>query len=244
MEAMIASNLDADSFGVYMATGSHRGSSERLIFIELHGDKLGTAFDTAYAEKRCHEKNNQKNSVYLSIYNVIEKIPFEAFGKMYLMTRDGRSLPLEPEFVVGTTPAKPFFLYQELCPVRPLVVSKYDPARFLQLMTSPDKKTHVPRLAVADLKVVDLDNLDDSGNIGDLYYQNISHLKACIESVKNNDLKDMKILDRTRVDSFTYQLIDSGIYIGDQEQILYYRMKNEQELSLDHHEWGKSAMIL
>lgn len=246
LEALIASELDPEAFGVYMATGSRRGSSERHAFIELKG-KLDESFDIAYAEKKCAASGaeRKKSSVYLSIYRTLEKIPLSSMGELYLVTRDGRSLPLEPELLEGPTQAtKQFYLYQELSPVRPVVVTTLAPSQFCQYMTQEETKIHIPRIAFADLRVIDLDNLDDAGNIGNLYHQNISHLRDCIDSVTAKTGKTAKTLDRARVETFTYNLVDTGIYVGDQEGVLYYRMKSLRELQMHHHPWAKSANIV
>ena len=87
-ESLIASMLDPDKFGAYMTTSSKRGSHERLVFIELDGGFSGD-FDWNYAKERCvpHRNGEPKHSVYLSVYRVLEKIPFSAFRRMYLTTR-------------------------------------------------------------------------------------------------------------------------------------------------------------
>lgn len=246
LEALVASELDPDAFGVYMATASHRGSSEPHVFIEVEGGGIGSTFDVAYAEQKCRgEPDRKKNSVYLSIYRTLERLPMESLGRLYLVTRDGRSLPLEPEHLHGTTPTtKPFHLYQEMCPMRPVVVTTMAPTHFCQYMTAQETKIHVPRLAFADLRVIDLDQLDDAGNIGNLYHQNLMHLRDCIEEVTASPEKKAKTLDRARVESFTYNLIDTGIYVGDQQGVLYYRMKSLRELNMHHHAWARSAMIV
>ncbi len=246
LESLVASELDPETFGVYMATASHRGSSEPHVFIEVAASSLGSAFDVAYAEQKCRgEPDRKKNSVYLSIYRTLEHLPLESLGQLYLVTRDGRALGLEPERLEGTTPTtKPFYLYQELCPMRPVVVTTMAPTQFCQYMTSEDTKTHVPRLAFADLRVIDLDQLDDAGNIGNLYHQNLMHLRDCIEDVGGSPERKAKTLDRARVESFTYNLIDTGVYVGDEQGVLYYRMKSPRELNMHHHAWARSAMIV
>ena len=246
LEALIASELDPEAFGVYMATGSRRGSSEQHVFIEV-GGKLGDSFDLAYAEKKCAAKGLERNksSVYLSIYRSLEKIPLSGLGKLYLVTRYGRSLELEPELLEGATQqTKQFYLYQEMSPIRPVVVTTLAPSQFCRYMTNPENNIHVPRIARADLRVIDLANLDDAGNIGNLYHQNIGHLRDCINSVTTKSGKIAKTLDRARVETFTYNLIDTGVYVGDQGGVLYYRMKSLQELKMHHHPWAKSAMIV
>lgn len=245
LEALIASQIDPEAFGVYMATSSLRGTSEPHTFIEIEGE-LDESFDVAYAEQKCAAYGEQrtKNSIYLSIYRALEKIPLSAMGKLYLVTRDGRSLPLEPELLEGPTPpTREYYLYQEMSPIRPVVVTTLAPSQFCRYMTHEETKTHVPRIAFADLRVIDLDNLDDAGNIGNLYHKNIDHLKACIHSVTTKKEKMAKTLDRARVESFTYNLIDTGVYVGDQEGVLFYRMKSQRELDMYHHPWARSAMV-
>lgn len=244
LEALIASELDPEAFGVYMATASHRGSSEPHTFIEVN-PPLDDSFDVTYAEQKCTgQTGRKKSSVYLSIYRTLERIPLSSLGTLYLVTRDGRSLPLEPDRLEGITPStKQFYLYQELCPIRPVVVTTLAPSQFCQYMTHEDTKIRVPRIAFADLRVIDFENLDDAGNIGDLYHKNLQHLKDCVLSVTSKKEKTAKTLDRARVESFTYNLIDTGIYVGDQQAVIYYRMKSVRELNMYHHPWARSAMI-
>lgn len=246
MEGMVASMVNPFDFGVYMATGAKRGTAERLIFIEITGD-ISQHFDVDYAVKKCvvRPDGQMKNSVYLSIYRTLEHVPLSVMGKMYLITRDGRALALDPHPLPKEKSKKPFFIYQELSPMRPVVVSSLEPGEFSRYMTDP-QRTHayVPRIAFADLKVIDLDHLDNAGNIGDLYFQNIAHLRRCIQSVTTNPNKFTKTLDRSRLESFTYQLIDSGFYVGNSKDALFYPMKSEEELRREHYYWAKSAMII
>ena len=244
IEALIASELDPETFSVYMATASHRGSSEPTTIIEIEGE-FGDDFDWQYAKEKCAADEDPKSSVYLSIYRTLEHIPLSKLGTLHLVTRDGRSLPLEPELLHGDTPeTKEFYLYQELCPIRPVVVTTLGPSQFCNYMTAEETKIHIPRIAFADLKVIDLNNINDAGNIGSLYHKNIFHLKDCINIVTKRATPGAKTLDRARVESYTYNLIDTGIYVGDKEGIVYYRMKSARELDMYHHAWGKSALIL
>jgi hypothetical protein len=244
IEALIASELDPETFNVYMATASHRGSSEPTTIIEIAGE-FGDDFDWRYAKEKCAATEQVKNSVYLSIYRTLEHIPLKMLGTLHLVTRDGRSLPLEPDPLHGDTPqTKEFYLYQELCPIRPVVVTALGPSQFCNYMTDEETKIHIPRIAFADLKVIDLNNINDAGNIGSLYHKNIDHLKDCINVVTRKETPGAKTLDRARVESFTYNLIDTGIYVGDKEGIVHYRMKSPRELDMYHHAWGKSAFIL
>ena len=85
IEALIASELDPEAFGVYMATASHRGSAEPHAFIESEG-KLGCILRCRLCRaKMCSgwKGTHKKSSVYLSIYRCLEKIPLSSMGTLF-----------------------------------------------------------------------------------------------------------------------------------------------------------------
>jgi hypothetical protein len=244
VEALIASQLEPEQFGAYMATGSKKGSHENIIFIEIEGE-FGDYFDWNYAREKCvpHKNGNPKNSLYLSVYRTLEHIPFSVMNSLYLTTRDGRTLSLPKVELREHPPKKDFWVYQELCPIRPLAVSVLDPIDFTIYMTAKSTKTWVPKIIFTDLKVIDFSN-PDTGSIGPAYDRNLEHLKACIQSVQERKDKPNKIVDRSMVDRFSYQIIDKGIYVGNEETALMYPMKSIDELRQKHYDWARSAMIL
>lgn len=245
MEALIASQLNPQEFGSYMATGSKKGSAERLIFAELTGE-FGSCFDWAHAAERCvrHPNGDPKNSVYLSVYRVLENVPMDVYKALYLTTSDGRSLELFTSDYTAPDQGRPFFVYKELCPITPIVVSTLEPRAFARYMTDPSIKTFVPAMAFTDLKMIDFDNPEKTGNIGNLYDNKLGHLKECVHEVTTYKGKYNKILERSRAASFTYQTIKNGIYIGNQDTLLFFKMKTEEELKDQAYDWAKSAMIL
>lgn len=244
MEALIVSELEPTAFAAYQAIGSKKGAAEKDIFIELEAP-FGEDFDWKYGEERCvsHADGRPKNSVYLGVYRVLERIPLSQLGSMYLVNRDGRALEISKTSYTDI-PKRDFYVYQELCPIYPLVVSKLDPKAFVKSMTDPKHKVSVPQLVFTDLKVIDFDNMEQTGNIGALYDKNIVHLKDCINSVLTQPDKESKTIDRSHVESFSFQIIHNGIYIGNQEGLVMYSMPSIEEIKDKHYEWGLSAMII
>ena len=245
MEALVASELSSASFGAYMATGAKKGSAEQIIFIELEGG-FGDHFDWSYAEKKCipHDDGEPKHSVYLSIYRTLEYIPLSHLKNMHLTTRDGRTLELSKETFKTFPDDRGYYVYQELCPVHPVIVSALDPEEFGKDLTNPEKKIAVPKIVYADLKIIDFDNPDVTGNIGSLYDRKIEHLKSCIASVSGSKAKVNKTLDRTHVESFTFQIIDNGIYVSDGKEIVMYPVPCVDEIKRIDYDWGRSALII
>ncbi|MFP4383200.1 MAG: hypothetical protein ACLFST_09455 [Spirochaetia bacterium] len=244
VEAFIASELDPENFGTYMATGSKIGSLERIIFIETEGG-FGDHFDWRYAEKRCvsHPDGKPKHSVYLSVYRALEHIPLKAMKNIYLTTKDGRTLELESVKEASAPNHNEYYIYQELSPMNPLVVSTLKPEDFGNFVTSGKSKIFAPKLIFTDLKIIDFDNMEASGNIGHTYDKNLEHLKSCINAVVNKE-KQTKTIERSHIESFSYQSIARGIYVCDDESMLTYPMKSKEELNTRHFEWAKSALIV
>jgi hypothetical protein len=244
VEAFIASELDPEDFGTYMSTGSKVGSLERIIFIETEGG-FGDYFDWNYAEEQCvsHPDGTPKHSVYLSVYRALEHIPLSVMKNLYLTTKDGRTLELESVNGASAPNHNGYYIYQELSPINPLVASTLKPEDFGNLVTSGKSKIFAPKLIFTDLKIIDFDNMEASGNIGPTYDKNLEHLKSCINAVVKKE-KQTKTIERSHIESFSYQSIDQGIYVCDAKNMLTYPMKSEEDLNTQHFEWAKSALIV
>jgi len=245
MEALIASQLPPLEFGTYMATGTKNGSFEKLMFIEVDAG-FGDYFDWGHAAERClpHPDGQPKHSVWMSVYRALEHVPLDKMRSLYLATNDGRTLEIPRQEYATDSVQRPYWVYQELCPVRPLVVSTYDPPTMSEYMTHDNVKVAVPKIAFADLKVVDFDNLEHTGNLGSTYDRNLEHLKSCILAVTSGGEKKVKNVERSKTESFGYQIINHGIYVGSGRDLVYYPMPAQDEIRMHHYDWGRSALIL
>jgi len=243
VEALIASQLPPEDFGRYMAIGKEYGSHEKIMFIEIESG-FGSYFDWKYAEEQCVplQDGTPKNSVWLSVYRVLEHVPVSVMKSLHLTTADGRTLELsKEEYPVGDK-KRAFYVYQELCPITPLVVSCLRPKDFCALLTNGSSKVWVPQVLFSDLKVIDFENPESTGNIGPIYDRNLEHLKACVKAVTTPGAKPNKNVERSMM-SFSYQIINSGVYVGSAEEMAFYRMKTIDEIRRDNYGWGRSALL-
>ncbi len=163
-EALIASGLSPDEFGLYYAIGNAKRARGQAVFFSVDRDALPRdAFDLSEldARTRPHADGHPKNSVYLGIYRVLERVPREALTALHLTTDDGRTLTLTPEEYRpdGESRAR---MYQEFCPVNPRVVSTLDPAAFTAFITDTSQPVHVPRIAFTELTLGTLRSDPDS----------------------------------------------------------------------------------
>lgn len=243
-ETLIASMLDPEKFGAYMTTSSKRGSHERIIFAEVDGGFSGD-FDWDYAVERCvpHRNGEPKHSVYLSVYRVLERVPFQALRELHLTTPDGRTLSLKKSAFPADKAGKPYHVYQELCPIQPLVVSSLAPQAFGDFLINGGSKISIPALFYCDLKVIDLEDLEHTGNIGPMYDHNLGHLMECIAAVTERG-KKTKTLDRTFAGSFRFQIVKDGFALVNKTDSVWYAMPSQEDLTGKFYDWSRSAMII
>ena len=244
-ESLIASELEPEQFGSYMAIGSRKGSEEQVMFAQVDGD-FDSDFDWAYAREKCvpHPSGDPKHSVYLSVYRVLEKVPQRSIKALYLTTKDGRTLKLESSEYKAPNPANGVFVYQQFCPLNPVIVSVLSPRDFGKQITDSSQKISVPQMLFGDLKPINFDDPEHSGNVGSLYDNQLAHFLECVASVKSRTEKMNKTFNRSHLESFTYNSINNGFYLSRGEEVLFFSMPSVEELKQIDYDWGRSALIL
>jgi hypothetical protein len=243
-EALVASHLEPEDFGIYMAVGTKKNSSGRVIFFEIDPSikEKTSAFKLDDIEQRCapHEDGSPKRSKYVSVYRAMEHIPLDLYRKLYLVTQDGRVLALDhadnhPPELDEPGPG----LYQELCPLTPLVVANLAPGAFVKSLTDPANPVSAPRLFFADLRL----DRDEQGRLASyLPYNEPLHILDCVREVEHESgRKATKTVNRTPTMDGFFRLIRRGFFIGDQTGMLYYPFPSADDLDGPYHKWWRSA---
>jgi hypothetical protein len=243
-EALIVSMLTPEEFGVYYAIGTSKKARGEAIFFEIDPSFRDGYFDIEEGIRRCvpHEDGRPKASIYLSVYRALEHVALSAFGKLYLVTKDGRVLDLES---TEWTPAEEerLHLYQEIAPVHPLIASSYSPQAFWNLIVrSPTSLLSLPAVCFAELRLGELAQDPEYGSRRDLPYSNIDHLRSCLTELSSK-LGHSKMVNRIEGPSFSYRTIETGIFMGNTEGLLYYAMPSREELRAEHYRWWRSASM-
>lgn len=241
-EALIASQLDPKAFGAYYAVGTEAKTQGQAAFFEIDPDFRSDYFPIERALQQCHEHEDgrPKNSVYISVYRVIEHVPLAALGTLHLVTKDGRTLSLNkstnlPEDVNS------LHLYNEIAPINPLVASSLAPKAFHKFMIlDPNAKISLPALCWAECTLGNLAEDPESGDVGDLPYDNIDHLRSCLIHLRTKHVVT-KIVDRLNPPSFAYRTIKNGVYYGTREGLVIYPLPSVNELKTNHYPWWRSA---
>ena len=239
-EALVASHLGPEDFGLYMAVGTNKLASGRVTFFEIDGSQLDVEhFKLHDIEERCapHADGRPKRSKYVSIYRVMEFIPLTAYEKLYLSTPDGRVLGLDPQDYTPELDEAGPSLYCELCPLFPLVVSGQTPRDFCKSITNPANPISAPRIFFADLRL----DRDDKGRLASyLPYADPAHIAACVREL-HAGTKKSKTVSRTPSIPGFFRVIRRGFFIGDPTGIKVYPFPSRDELEINHARWWYSA---
>lgn len=242
-EALVASHLEPETFGTYMAVGTKKLASGHVVFFEIDPTfaTLTDHFQVADIETRCapHADGTPKRSKYISVYRVMEFLPLSVFGALYLTTPDGRVLRLdeapyhEADNETGTN------LYQELCPLIPMVASGLTPSRFARALTDPGHLVSVPRQFFADLRL----DRDAQGRLARwLPYTDLLHIEDCVREIEQGiGTKPTKTVSRTPRTRGFFRTIRRGFFVGDQSGLKFYPFPSRDHLEIHNAKWWHSA---
>jgi hypothetical protein len=232
-EALVASMLPPEKFGHYLSTGTKKRNTGQAIFLEVDLAAIENLIDMDSLNRRCVAKpdGSPKSSVYLSVYKVLENLPLGSLKSLYLTTDHGCVLELQKAAYDKTKELlNALHLYQELCPVNPLVASSLAPSVFLKRLTDGSIPIVLPKLFFVELKLGELAADPLSGSSENLPYGNIGHLRDCLEIIKGEYEKHMKTVNRIFSGELLYRTIDTGFYVGSKDEIIYYPYPKLSEL--------------
>lgn len=241
-EALIASMLTPEEFGNYYSVGETKKQRGQAIIIELDPTFRHDFFRIDEGIARCvpHEDGAPKKSLYIATYRVLEHVPLEVMGKLYLVTSYGQTLGLDQSDVLPQAD-KSFYMYQELAPVHPLVVSTLSPVDFYQYISKdPDIMIHLPAFAFVDLQLGELATDPVNGSIKDLPYTYMDHLREVLIDLKSKSVHT-KMVNRVQSVEFPFRMIKNGIFIGNKEALVYYPLPSMEKLRNEYYRWWRSA---
>jgi len=243
-EALIASMLTPEQFGQYYATGHKYKSKGQALFFEVDPSYRHQYLSIDEALARCVSKadGSPKNSVYISMYRVLEHLPVGALGKLYLSAAKGATLALSRSEAIPQ-PAAEMHLYQNLTPINSLVVSGLGPETYWADVTVKSSNLfRFPGLCFLELELGTLAQDPESGRDDDLPYPFMPHLREALTAVMPGG-KRTKLVQRVHSPVFLYRMVKGGFYVGVGDDLAYYPMPSHEVLSRDHNLWWRMANL-
>lgn len=243
-ECLVASMLPPEEFGSYLALGSDFNTRNQSLFFEIDPDFSSDRLPMQLIKDQCVTRpdGKPKNSVYLSIYRVLEHIPVSALGRLFLTTDDGKVLPLEKTDKEPESDRN-LHLYQEFCPVHPCVASSLTPRDFCRFVTKPESGVKLPRVVFSELIIRELATDPQFGEVGELPYQHLNHLRHCLATILEDPEKTNKVVFRRLSHDFFFRTIRNGFFVGDQDDFAYYPMPSQDALNSEFYAWWRSAQV-
>lgn len=241
-ESLVASMLPPKEFGTYLAVGTRKRSRGEAVFFDLAGEFPSDDLDFSAVAKRCvpHPDGQPKRSLYLAIYRVLERVPLDLVGSLWLVTPDGHVLELKQAAVPPQFEGK-YYLYQEICPVHPIIASSLAPDKFCRFITDSANAVSLPRICFVDLDLGQLSVDPAGGRADNLPYEHMDHLRDCLQQVRPDSEKHTKTVDRIHPQEFPYRCIKTGFYLGDGEKLLYFPFPSRDELERTYYDWWRYA---
>ncbi len=242
-QALVASMLPPEDFGHYYATGKQAHTHGEAIFFEVDPRWRSDEFPMEIIPERCvpGPQGEPKTSVYLAIYRVLSRVPVSALGNLYLVTSDGLTLEVE-RAPHGDAKEGELHLYQEFCPITPMVASRLSPRAFCRFITDTRQPIHVPRIVFSELRLDGLATDPDLGDAHDLPYQNLQHLRDCLQQISSTR-KETKLVTKQLTGGVLYRMVKGGFYVGDRDDFAYYPYPDVSELETRHRAWWRSAQV-
>lgn len=242
-ESLVISMLPPEEFGNYLAVGTEKRSHEQAMYFDLTDVFESDYFDFDKALSKCirHDGGQPKHSVYVSIYRTLEHVPMDKINNLWLTTRDGRVLKLAQGQIPDKFPGK-YHLYQELCPVHPLIASSLNPVDFCKDLTRREIGITVPKICFVELTLSDLAENPDADNLENLPYKDIEHLKSCLKELASQK-KIIKTVNRIQPERVFYRCIKSGFFIGNAKKLIYFPFPSLEEIDKNNHDWYRSATL-
>jgi hypothetical protein len=243
-EALIASMLPPEEFGQYYATGHKFKSKGQAVFFEVDPTYRHEYFDIDGCYARCVTKSNgaPKNSIYISMYRVMEHLTVSALGKLYLTTTMGATLGLSRANELPTVEPE-LHMYHDLAPINSLVVSLFDPAAYYaDVTTQPSKSFSFPGMCFVELELGPLARDPENGQEGDLPYSFMQHLREALMELKPHS-KQNKLVHRVHSLEFPFRMVKNGFFTGIGNELVYYPMLSPAVLRKDHSNWWRSANL-
>ena len=195
-EALIASQLEPEDFGTYMAVGTQKLTLGQLTFFEINPEPKSDYFDLARARKECvpHPDGRPKASLYISIYRAMEHVGLPDYGTLYLVTRQGRVMGIEAQGYPAANETSETHLYQELCPVCAADRLLAAAGRFLPVHHRPEERR--PRAAHLLRRPARGPRPAPGAWPARCPYTHPKHIEACIEAIESGKGKKTKTVDR------------------------------------------------
>jgi len=246
INALVASQLDADKFGEHYTMRSAKHAAGKVIFAEIDINYRDPYFDIDYFLDQTveHEDGQPKKTKFISSYNVLEHVSLDAIQKLFLVTANGKVLPLEPaEYTAYNEPGL-IRLFQEIQPLENLVGSTKDQREFGEYITTGHKSKGAPKIMFTQVDF-NIERFFEVNRNRDIYHidlpgVNAYHFYDCISELQQKPEKLIKTISlASLLREISYKFIRHGFWFAAGEDLKFFPMPSSNELENKYFYWWK-----
>jgi len=244
-EALVASQLTPEEFGMHYSVGSPRHFQGKVIFAEVDIN-----FRHPFLRIDDHLNNMQsvirpgrpKRTKFVKSYRVLEHVDFSALQKLYLVTTDGGVLGLEKSEEPVDSDESRVRVYQEICPLRLLVASSLPPHQFGRYITEETWSKGAPKIFFTkyNIDVAATVHAVHASNMGPLPNVNPTNLPTALKELHDDPTKKTKTVSlNPNLDFVSYKSIKHGFWFSGGQETVFYRMPGMEELREKYNSWWR-----
>lgn len=246
INALVSSQLDPERFGEHFTMSSAKHFSGKVIFAELDINFRSSYFEIdRYLELTVpHEDGTPKRTKFISSYNVLENVDFPAIQRLFLVTTNGKVLPIEPSEYTAENQPGLIRIYQEICPLTTLAASTLDQREFGKFITTRTRSKGAPKICFTQIEF-NIDNFLEANRNREIFHADLPdvnpyRLYECIMELRKNPEKLTKTISLGSIlKDISYKFLRHGFWFSDGIRLLFFPMPSTSDLENRYFYWWK-----
>jgi hypothetical protein len=246
INALVASQLEPDKFGEHYTMGSAKHFSGKVIFAELDINFRNDYFDIdRYLEATvAHSDGSPKKTKFISSYNVLEHVELSKIKRLFLCTRNGKVLPIDPVEYTAVNQPNMIRIYQEIAPLETLVASNKDQRDFGKFITTETKSKGAPKICFTQVDF-NIEHFFENNKNRDIFNIDLPGVNPyrffdCISELSSKPEKTTKTISLgSLLKDISYHFLRHGFWFSAGEELKFFPMPSEAELENKYYYWWK-----
>lgn len=246
INALVASQLEPDKFGEHYTTGSAKHFSGKVIFaeIDINFRHPEIEIDRYLSLTVPHDDGTPKRTKFISSYNVLEKVDLNSIKKLFLVTTNGKVLPIEPEPYTAYNEPGLIRIYQEICPLETLVASTKDQRDFGKFITTQTKSKGAPKICFTQIEF-NIDQFLEMNKNKEIFHIELPGVNPyrfydCITEIKEIPEKLTKTISLgSLLRDISFKFLRHGFWFAAGDDLKFFPMPSINELENKYYYWWK-----
>lgn len=245
--ALVGSNLPPKEFGKHYTLGSSRYFHGQVVFAEIDPNYRHDflQIDKHIDKVKPNAAGRPKRTKFLATYRVLEHIELSAFKDLYITSSIGKVLALKSQPYEKEHESGHLRTFQELAPMRAIVLSWMTPPEFGEYITDPAQPKSAPKVLFNQIDF-DIDDFLTKLETDHFHKSPIPNvhphkLREQIMEVRANPDKRVKGISLDAAfGQMSFTQLRSGFWIAHHKELLFYPIPTIEQLKNEHFEWYKS----